>query len=206
MSFEILSRFSYLVPLLIGLIFRKNLKIPLIFIFYLVALNLIVSSCSVFFGEKYPNYVQILYFVNPILSFGCIGLFFAYSLKNRSFSILFYSIYSVFLGYIIYDAVENGIRPKVSFFIIHDIFVLFAALYLLKTIITTDNLFKSPIFWNCIALLFYYSYDLILCTFGDFMAVENEKLYLHFLYYLSPFFVIIFNFLLSFVLDRKSVV
>ncbi|MBL7909972.1 MAG: hypothetical protein JNJ41_02810 [Bacteroidia bacterium] len=189
-----------LVPLVISVI--NFIKIDLILkpIFWLVVINVTVEILSfVFLQVNFSNKYMLHYFT--VAEFGLISLFYSFFLKDYFKPLLIYLLIPVFLLAAIIDYKVYGLSSSYNFSssvecILLIFYSLFFFYYVLKNLIF-ENLLSTPVFWVNTAILFYFSGNLILFVFSNYMAMVDPLKLAILWSVIHTFFNVLYNVFLS---------
>ncbi len=198
--FTLVSSSLCLLPFIISLINFGKINLILKPIFWLVVINVVVEIVNyvhVFFNQT-NNYLFQYY---TIVEFALISLFYSFFFKNYfkpifiNFLIPLFFI-AAFIDYKVYSNYSMyNFSPSVEC-----IMLIFYSLYFIYYILNNlifDNLLKEPVFWVNTAILFYFSGNLILFIFSNYIAKSDPSGYSVLWSVIHTFFNILFNVILT---------
>jgi hypothetical protein len=189
-----------LVPFVISIINFTKIDLILKPIFWLVVINVTVEILSfVFLQLNFSNKYMLHYFT--VVEFGLISLFYSFFLKDYFKPLLIYLLIPVFLLAAIIDYKVYGLSSSYNFSssvecILLIFYSLFFFYYVLKNLIF-ENLLSTPVFWINTAVLFYFSGNLILFVFSNYMAVIDPLKLAILWSVIHTFFNLLYNVFLS---------
>jgi hypothetical protein len=139
----------------------------------------------------------LLYYGYTLMEFTTISLFYAMFFKTyfNSKPINCFTLFSI-TSSLIYYSYTNLIRADnmtiIVEFIVLTGYSLFLFYYILKHLIYV-NLLKEPVFWINTAVLFYFSGDLVLFVFKDYIVTHYSERYDLFWAITHTFFNVLMN-------------
>ena len=200
---RIVSDFSIaasLMPILIATGYFKYMDKIILPLYILIIVSGSVDILNKIYMDKAINNSYIFHLFT-IIEFFLISLFYFRFFKQYLFPhiILFFTL--AFLIGIIIDYKMNGLNSMDSFSIsmeslIFSFYSLFLFYFILKNLIF-ENLLNSSVFWFNSAVLFYFSGNLILFIFSNYVMAASMKVHYILWALIHSFFNIVFNLFLS---------
>lgn len=168
-----------IVSLIIGSVFVKRIKTYLIPIFIVTSISAVVEIINFVFVTFVENNLFVFH-IFTILEFTLLTLFYSYLLKNHINSQLFYIFIALFITMAFFDYKINGLKSidslsstVESIFLVSSSLVLFFFMIYKKML---PNLLASPIFWVNSGVLIYFSGNIFLFAFSNYLySTEIEK-------------------------------
>lgn len=191
--------FSFM-PFIIASINLKKTKTFLIPLFILFAINIVMELFAIVLSESGENNQYIFHYFT-VVEFTLISLFYSFFFKNYFSTLLINLLIPVFLLAAYIDYKVNGLESMDNFSTsIESIVLIFYSLfffyYVLKNLIF-ENLLQTPVFWINTAILFYFSGNLILFIFSNYMGRIDPVKYAVLWVAIHSFFNVLYSILLS---------
>jgi hypothetical protein len=174
-----LSTYFFLVPLIIGLYFKKHLKYNDKIILSLIILSGLTELANYLFALfiKKENIVIVNTYV--ILETILIGLFFFSVSKSKYFRLIIALFTLCFIVFSIHHIIENN-YGKLNYIslVVESISFSFFSIIIFHQILKYSiysNIIDAPLFWYNSALLFYFIGNIFLNIFSNYLM--NKALY-----------------------------
>jgi hypothetical protein len=196
----IITLFSSLTALIIGITNFKSapayLKPLLLYLAIVVPIE-IWSAIHIIFRENN----MYLFRIFTILEFTLLSLFYYRFFKAYFNSNFFYVVLPVFYAIAFFDYQKNGwdklddlsISVESVVFICYSLFLYY---YVLKNLLF-NNLLNSSVFWINTGILLYFSGNLVLFVFSNYLLVSNNSVHNILWSTIHTFFNLTYNILLS---------
>ncbi len=190
-----------LIPFVVSLINIKRITSYLSPVFFLIVISVIIEIINILFSRLgYSNNYILHYFT--AVEFALISLFYSFFFKTYFKPLLINLLIPVFLLASYIDYRVYGLNSTYNFSpsvecIVLIIYSFFFFYYALKNLIF-ENLISTPVFWINTAILFYFSGNLILFIFSNYMAKSDIVKYGMLWGVIHTFFNLLYNVLLSF--------
>ena len=195
-----LSVIASVIPLVASIINFKFITKVLMPLFVLIVVSTIIEILNEVHLGFYLNNFYILH-IFTIFEFTAITVFYRRFLEKNLSSILSYGLVVVFSIIAFLDYKINGLNSIDYFSISVESFIvtfysLFLFYFVLKNLIF-ENLLESPIFWLNTAILLYFSGNLFLFIFSNYL-IKSEPLRYHALWFtIHSIINILYNILLG---------
>jgi hypothetical protein len=192
---------SSFLPLIISVIHYRHLNELLRPLFILFVISGVIEITNKVHLEIGVNNLYIFH-IFTVLEFTLISLFYSRFFKRYFNSILIKIPIILFLGVCVVDYAINGFKFIDSFSIsIESIVLIFYSLllfYLVLKNLVFDNLLAAPVFWINTAILVYFSGNLVLFVFSNYMMANSNNTHFILWALIHSFLNIVYNILLSF--------
>ncbi|MDP1800518.1 MAG: hypothetical protein Q8L81_04150 [Bacteroidota bacterium] len=189
-----------LIPFIIGLTNLNNVSKQLIPMLCLLVINIIVEIINIIISKLgLSNHYIFHYFT--VAEFTLISLFYSCFFKDYFSSWLIKLLIPVFFIVAYIDSMVNGLNTVNNFSAsVESIILIFYSLlffyFVLKNLIF-ENLLSTPLFWINTAILFYFSGNLILFVFSNYMATIDPLKLAILWSVIHTFFNVLYNVFLS---------
>ena len=193
------SLFSVVIPFTTGIIRRKYLDSVSNLFFYLVITYLILEIVSFSLANYHVNNLFVAR-INTVLQFILLSVFFSRAFHSTKISLFIKIFIFFFLGTACIDLYLNGLKimdnlSLTTSCILLMIYSLLTFFYLIQKPLYS-NILSTPLFWFNTAVLVYFSGNLFLFLFTNYLL--KKSLPLHFnLWTIHSILNIIFNSLIS---------
>jgi hypothetical protein len=168
------------VPLLIGYIKRPNFKSEEKAWLYLITLSFLIEVSSLFLKRHHMNNLYI-YHIYTVIEFICISFFFIRIISKTRFILLIKTGIVLFLGVALFDLISNGYKEADNLSTTTEsiVFILYASFffYFLLKNPTYMNVLATPVFWLNTAVLIYFSGNLFLFIFSNYLEDHSPRIY-----------------------------
>lgn len=197
--FSLVSSSLCLVPFIIALINLNKIDLILKPVFWLVVINVAVEIVN-YIHVHFNLTNDYLFQYYTVVEFGLISLFYSFFFKNYFKPVIINILIPIFfiaafIDYKVYSYSTYNFSPSVECILLI-FYALFFFYYVLKNLIF-ENLLAMPIFWTNAAILFYFSGNLILFIFSNYIAKSDPSGYGILWGVIHTFFNILFNVILS---------
>lgn len=194
------SGFSSIIPFLAAIKNLRYLKKHLFVYFIIVLISLITELLNIILAKAGQSNLNFFRYYT-IVEFLLISVFYITLFKSYFKPNLLYLIAILFLIISYLDYLFNGLMSmdnissaiEAIIFIIYSLFFFY---YVLKNLIF-ENIFLEPVFWINIAVLIYFSGNLILFVFSNYMAKIEPSNYIILWGFIHTFFNVLYSVLLS---------
>ncbi len=188
------------IPFVTALVNLKKVKSFFIPLFILLIFNVIMELLNIIFSESGENNMYI-YHCFTIVEFTLISLFYSFFFQQYFTPLLINLLIPVFLLAAYIDYKVNGLESMDNYSTsIESIVFIFYSLsffyYALKNLIF-ENLLATPVFWINTAILLYFSGNLILFIFSNYMGRIDPIKYGVLWVVIHSFFNMLYSILLS---------
>jgi len=196
----IISTCICLLPFIVSVINFRKIDLILKPVFWLLVINVVVEIVGVvLFHLNLSNNFILHYYT--VVEFGLISLFYSFFFKSYFKLLLINLLIPVFLLAAFIDYKVYGLYSSYNFSpsvecIILVFYSLFFFFYVLIILIFVVFL-AMPIFWINTAVLFYFSGNLILFVFSNYLAKSDPLGYVVLWSVIHTFFNVLFNVVLS---------
>ncbi len=195
-----ISAIISVMPLVVAVFKLKYIRGVLLPIFLLTLSSLLTEGITKYLITPGQNNLE-LYHIYTIIEFILISLFYILFFRKYFNSILISLLIPVFFLAAYIDYKLNGLKSMDNFstslesiiFIFYSISFFY---YALKNLIF-ENLLSTPLFWLNTAILIYFSGNLILFVFSNYMAQTDPVKYGILWAVIHTFFNVLYNVLLS---------
>jgi hypothetical protein len=195
-----ISFVSSFVPLLISFVNYKYSSKFLIPIIILIATSITIDFASRVYLDLNINNSYIFHLFT-IIEFTLISFFYGYFFKQFFKPRIIYFFMGVFFFIAYLDFKINGLNSIDNFSIsieclILTLYSLFLFYYILKNLIF-ENLLRASVFWINAAILLYFSGNLLLFLFSNYLLVNNPRQHGILWSIIHTFFYVTYNIFLT---------
>lgn len=194
-----ISALSICIPLIVGLIFKNNLRPNFTILLYFVCADLLTEIMVHLFRSYHVNNLFVLR-IYTVIQFVLLSVFYSkvLSLSKLSFFINIFNF--ILLSIALIDLYKNGIETTddltlTTASILLMIYSLFTFFHMMQNPVHA-NILSAPLFWFNTAVLLYFSGGLILFIFNSYILKHSYKMH-HELWGINSLLNIVFNLLMA---------
>lgn len=195
LSYELSNKFV-LLPFILAVMYFKRLDKPMLFLFGLITVSLVFEVLIVILIKRHSNTYFLTHFYT-IIEFMLISFFYISYFKRYIKTFYFYVPMPLLLAVSFYEYKVYGLEKFDTFSVLMEsVFLICFAMYffyfVLKNLLIED-LLNSAVFWMNSAVLLYFSGNLFLFSFSDYL-IQTDPTKRYILWgTIHSFFNIMFN-------------